>query len=345
MATLLKCGGLFLHVPKTGGNWVRDVLEANDLVFAHLGGKHAGPTQLAPLRRLLQIPDRYDRPNRPLFSFCFVRHPLAWYESWFRMNVARGWPEWSSDADAWNPSCDLNGFGAPTFNGFIEHVMSRRPGFLSGLYQSYAAGADFVGRQESMVDDLISVLGFLRAPFDERSLRRRARVNVSAPVDIRLDPMLQAALESAEAEAYDGYGYAPGPDRRLVLGPAAAGMAMARPVALERPFVHDGGHAWRAPLPQWAHRADDMQHARRSMLCVAEGGLPLAEPHAAHDAIRRDGRGRYSHWNGMVLFSTTDNSDPNTNGRRYDASWVFPGAAGSTTLMAHETVHPIGACA
>lgn len=345
MSTLLKCGGLFLHVPKTGGNWVSDVLEANDLVFAHLGGKHAGPEQLAPLRRLLQIPDRYDRPNRPLFTFCFVRHPLAWYESWFRMNAARGWPEWAADADAWNPSCDLNGLGAPTFDGFIDQVLTRRPGFLSGLYASYAGGSHFVGRQESMADDLVTVLQFLQARFDERSLRRRARVNVSTPVDVRLDPALRIALEAAEADAYARYGYVPGPDRLAMPLPEASTSPVARPAALEGPFAHDGGHGWRVPVPQWAHLADDLHHARRSMLCLAENGVPLAAPHAGHDAIREVGHGRYSHWNGMVLFSTTDNSDPNTNGRRYDASWAFPGASGSTSLMAHDLVHPIGACA
>ena len=49
-----------------------------------------------------------------------------------------------------------------------------RPGFLSGLYASYADGSHFVGRQESMADDLVTVLQFLQTPFDERSLRRRA---------------------------------------------------------------------------------------------------------------------------------------------------------------------------
>ncbi len=345
MATLLKCGGLFLHVPKTGGNWVRDMLEANDLVFAHLGGKHAGPVQLAPLRRLLQTPDRYDRPNRPLFTFCFVRHPLGWYESWFRMNVALGWPDWATDADAWNPSCALNGFAAPTFDGFIEHVLRRRPGFLSSMYASYARGALVVGRQESMAEDLGTVLRFLRAPFDERSLRSRPRTNVSAPVDVRLDPALRAALEAAESDAYERYGYATDVERTLLPAPAAMHLSAGGPTRLTGPFVHDGGHAWRVPLAQWADVADDMHHARRSMLQLTENGVPLTAAHASHADIRVGGRGRYSHWAGIVRFSTSDNSDPNHNGRRYDVSWVYPAADDTTSLMAGDTVLPIGACA
>ncbi len=68
-----------------------------------------------------------------------------------------------------------------------------------------------------------------------------------------------------------------------------------------------------------------------SPLVVLEDGQPLAQPHALHAEIRELGQGRYSHWtyragadrNGApyreVLFSTSDNSDPNSNGRRYTA--------------------------
>ena len=68
-----------------------------------------------------------------------------------------------------------------------------------------------------------------------------------------------------------------------------------------------------------------------STVTVLEDGVPLPLPHALHEEIRRLGAGRYSHWtfrggadrNGTpyreVLFSTTDNSDPTSNGRRYTA--------------------------
>jgi predicted O-methyltransferase YrrM len=68
-----------------------------------------------------------------------------------------------------------------------------------------------------------------------------------------------------------------------------------------------------------------------SSLIVLEDGIPLLQAHALHDEIRQLGAGRYSHWtfrggadrNGAayreVLFSSSDNSDPNENGRRYTA--------------------------
>ena len=51
---------------------------------------------------------------------------------------------------------------------------------------------------------------------------------------------------------------------------------------------------------------------------LLEDGEPLALPDEAHDAIRQQGGGRYSVWKGWLYFSTSDNSDPAHNGRRYE---------------------------
>ena len=41
---------------------------------------------------------------------------------------------------------------------------------------------------------------------------------------------------------------------------------------------------------------------------------------------RKDGKGRYSHWGARSLwFSTSDNSDPRTNGREYKVVYPAPG--------------------
>jgi pectate lyase len=45
----------------------------------------------------------------------------------------------------------------------------------------------------------------------------------------------------------------------------------------------------------------------------------MGPAHSFHQEIRESGRGRFSHWGTDLLFSTSDNSDPNTNGRSYQA--------------------------
>jgi hypothetical protein len=52
-------------------------------------------------------------------------------------------------------------------------------------------------------------------------------------------------------------------------------------------------------------------------LVLFEDGRALGPADSDHDHIRFRGRGGYSHWNTTLYFSTSDNSDPRSNGRRY----------------------------
>ena len=58
-----------------------------------------------------------------------------------------------------------------------------------------------------------------------------------------------------------------------------------------------------------------------SSLLLREDGEPLFGAHAAHQAIRDWGGGSYSHWEDCLIFSASDNSDPNNNGRQYEIDW------------------------
>lgn len=76
---------------------------------------------------------------------------------------------------------------------------------------------------------------------------------------------------------------------------------------------------------------DTVATAQHSPVLVYENDRPLGPGHSQHHEIETVGLGRYSHWTGMgILLSTSDNSDPNTNGRDYWA--VLPPA-----MMAGET--------
>jgi hypothetical protein len=48
-----------------------------------------------------------------------------------------------------------------------------------------------------------------------------------------------------------------------------------------------------------------------------EDGKPLGLAHAIHDVIRNRGQGRFSHWQDWLVFSASDNTDPNINGHTY----------------------------
>ncbi|MFT7463208.1 MAG: hypothetical protein ACI9EF_001552, partial [Pseudohongiellaceae bacterium] len=89
-------------------------------------------------------------------------------------------------------------------------------------------------------------------------------------------------------------------------------------VALVGPFAHQGGAAWSLAAPLgW--QADTVEEPG-SLLILFENGAALGSAHALHDDIRRLGAGRFSHWGELLYFSSSDGTDPNTNGRVYTVS-------------------------
>lgn len=80
-------------------------------------------------------------------------------------------------------------------------------------------------------------------------------------------------------------------------------------------ITHEQGAAYSARL-KIQRPADKDAKSRCELL---ENGKPLPFPHALHRRIREQGRGHYSHWTpGTLYFSTSDSTDPRTNGRKYE---------------------------
>jgi hypothetical protein len=90
------------------------------------------------------------------------------------------------------------------------------------------------------------------------------------------------------------------------------------PTELPKPFRKEQGHCWTVSADQFGI-GDNMQDPSSSMLIVFEDGTMLGPSHTSHRDIRRLGAGRYSHWEKTLCFSSSDNTDPNTNGRKYSA--------------------------
>ena len=105
----------------------------------------------------------------------------------------------------------------------------------------------------------------------------------------------------------------------------------------------DSGNAFIVRLPSLRSRIYRLEHDgpsdhEASKLKLFENGIPLGPAHAAHDQVRNDGRGRYSHWGTQVWFASSDGSDPRSNGRSYrfeSALTLKPvwAVVGGTTLL------------
>ena len=94
-------------------------------------------------------------------------------------------------------------------------------------------------------------------------------------------------------------------------------------VALKAPFQKFGtGVAYVAEAAALDSLADTNATPTRSGYLLCENGYALGPPHTIHTEIAAKGKGRFSHWTSIgFIFSTSDNSDPNSNGRSY---WAVP---------------------
>jgi hypothetical protein len=88
-------------------------------------------------------------------------------------------------------------------------------------------------------------------------------------------------------------------------------------VFLKQPFAKQGTLWFYAPAPQLSGLSDTAEAPRRSPAVVCENSRPLGPAHTQHGEIAAKGSGRFSHTGLGFYFSSSDNSDPNTNGRTY----------------------------
>ncbi len=108
----------------------------------------------------------------------------------------------------------------------------------------------------------------------------------------------------------------------LSAGWAAEGEKRVEGVLDPKAIRHEQGFCYTVDLD--VPGKPDTAAGRASYLRLFEDEEELGPPHVLHQVIRDTGRGAFSHWSGspdgkgaMLFFSTSDNSDPRTNGRTY----------------------------
>jgi hypothetical protein len=110
------------------------------------------------------------------------------------------------------------------------------------------------------------------------------------------------------------------------IGEACTACPSGSRTVLSGPFAKPwaDGNAYIAKIPELEITSDSSGFPDRSTLAVCEGEERLRPSHSVHSEIRTEGDGRFSHWDKELYFSTSDNSDPNSNGRTYTVTVVQP---------------------
>lgn len=152
----------FLHVAKTGGIWASQAMLAAGIVprpDAELGF-HADLEQTAV----------FD----DLFTIAFVRHPLAWWRSYWAHRMQYGWvADHHVDRVA----------ASDRFDEFVRAVIDHRPETAGAIFERYVGPAqrpiEFVGYHEHLVADLERALRYGGARYDAHALRAEKPINVA----------------------------------------------------------------------------------------------------------------------------------------------------------------------
>lgn len=191
---------IILHIPKTGSDWVRSACSRSIKgPIPEVGEWHC---DLSTAKRILE------QEGGPLpFIGTFVRNPLDWYRSaWIYWMETRRFPR---EDDAPRVEHDV-------FEEFVRNCMSAEAGgYVSTLFERFTgletAEISFIGRQETLVEDLIKLLKLSGQQFDESKLRETPRKNVGGRTHTVKFPGFSFELAQEvvrhEAKAFQRFGY------------------------------------------------------------------------------------------------------------------------------------------
>lgn len=179
-----KC--IFLHIPKTGGMWVKYALSISGIQFYEVGQQH----EHFPAIRNYQSPEFFDGK----LVFTMVRHPLLWYPSRWAFRVKHGWQ--AKHPLDW--ACASN-----EFHRFVNNVLDYAPhGWCTWLFKQYyeidEKSVDFIGRTEFLVDDFLKVMKLAGHKIDENKIRNSAPINSSS-----MDQLSSKDWAKYSSELYD----------------------------------------------------------------------------------------------------------------------------------------------
>ncbi|PXX12367.1 sulfotransferase family protein [Nitrosomonas ureae] len=182
----------FIHIPKSGGSWVKKAIIESNMVCQDYSINGNGHVELK------------DCPCQEKFKFAFVRHPLNLYRSYWQFKMTCGWDE----NNPFDKECRSD-----NFHTFISNLLLKFPGAYSEWVLNFVGEGDneieFIGKYENLVDDLICALTIAGESFDEQFIRQYPPYNVSDKINYSASytDKLEAEIRIADAAIFQRFNY------------------------------------------------------------------------------------------------------------------------------------------
>jgi len=201
---------VFLHVPRTGGTFLRTVL------VDHFRGEVLGDmTEDDHNDRILA--ERFIQDGKRCLFFCFVRHPLRWIYS--------TWAYWTENSPTIRDQGKARKKRTGKFRKYTEelheiivegdinrtlrNLVELHPGYVSRTFEGFAKGCDRIGKYERLHDEFFEIMEAFGIPISDamrENIRGRERIQFTTTM-ILPDKDLTEEVLKTEREAMERFEY------------------------------------------------------------------------------------------------------------------------------------------
>lgn len=198
----------FLHIPRTGGTWVRQAMHELGIPFNRAWDRGTR-NDVCRKHGLLHHYDRKYTDDRLIWVY--VRHPVDYYSAVWRylrklgpVKMTKLQTEWR-----WHPHMYAARLYTPNYNRWVEQMLEAHAGWVSHLYDLYCGQVNiervhWIGRTETLVDDFLHLMEQLGMRIDgdiSDRVRKIGKVNASPIRSVEWRSDLREQVERSERRA------------------------------------------------------------------------------------------------------------------------------------------------
>jgi len=209
---------LFLHVPRTGGRWVKRALLNSKIEIDLSWQWKASDFYRIPSHALLGH-YRADCFARVSYVFAFVRHPVKLYSSFWRIGksaISRHEEHTAKSyfANKMRRSIEALSRWKPNFDEWLDEMLEEEPAWATRMFERFVGpeGGEFchfIGRTETLEQDMIQVMSILgyrlewlryyREEYPKHRKRRRRKYHMTNVIpEVELTPEQVKRIERSE---------------------------------------------------------------------------------------------------------------------------------------------------